>query len=448
MNQKNKILIKNANLVSGGKIWQSDLLIENDFIAQISENINPNAGTKIIDANGKYLIPGIIDDQVHFREPGLTRKANIYSEARAAVSGGVTSFMEMPNTKPPATTLEKLEEKYEIARNTSLANYSFFMGTTNDNAEEVLKVDPKNVCGIKIFMGSSTGNMLVDNEKTLEKIFSESPNLIAIHSEVEGIIKANTEKFKTKYGENIPISAHPEIRSVAACFESTKKAVEIAERTGGRLHVLHISTEEELDFFRNDIPIEQKKITAEVCAHHLFFDAGDYEKLGSLIKCNPAIKESRHKKEIFKAVLDGRIDILASDHAPHTWDEKQKSYLHSPSGLPLVAHTLNIMLDFYHNGNISLEKIVEKMCHDPARLFRIEKRGYLREGYFADLALIDLDERWEVNKSNIYYKCAWSPFEGYNFRGRVTDTFVSGHHAFSSGNFDESKKGKRLEFNY
>ena len=444
----NKILIKNANLVSDGKIWQSDLLMEDKYIARIEPDISPDGNTKVIDATGKYLIPGIIDDQVHFREPGLTRKANIYTEARAAVSGGVTSFMEMPNTKPPATTLEKLEEKYEIAKNTSLANYSFYMGTTNDNADEVLKIDTKNVCGIKIFMGSSTGNMLVDNEETLNKIFSETPALVAIHSEVEGIINANLEKFKAKYGEDIPVSAHPEIRSIEACYESTKKAIEIAENTGGRLHVLHISTAEELDFFRNDIPIEQKKITAEVCAHHLFFDAGDYEKLGSLIKCNPAIKESRHKKEIFKAVLDGRIDILASDHAPHTWEEKQKPYLHSPSGLPLVAHTLNIMLDFYLQGNISLEKIVEKMCHDPARLFRIDRRGYLREGYFADLALLDVDEKWEVNKSNIYYKCAWSPFEGNKFRGRVTDTFVSGHHAFSSGKFDETENGMRLAFDY
>jgi len=445
---QNKTLIKNANLVSDGKIWHSDLLIEDSFISRIEPDISPDNNTKVIDANGKYLIPGIIDDQVHFREPGLTRKANIYTEARAAVSGGVTSFMEMPNTKPPATTLEKLEEKYAIASVDSLANYSFFMGTTNDNAEEVLKIDTKNVCGIKIFMGSSTGNMLVDNEETLNKIFSESPALVAIHSEVEGIINVNLEKFKVKYGEDIPISAHPEIRSVEACYESTKKAIEIANNTGGRLHVLHISTAEELDFFRNDIPIEEKKITAEVCAHHLFFDASDYDRLGSLIKCNPAIKESRHKKEIFKAVLDGRIDILASDHAPHTWEEKQKPYLHSPSGLPLVAHTLNITLDFYHRGNISLEKIVQKMCHDPARLFRIGNRGYLREGYFADLALLDLDEKWEVNKSNIYYKCTWSPFEGQEFKGRVTDTFVSGHHAFAGGKFDESQKGMRLAFDY
>lgn len=447
LKRPNKYLIKNAKIVNEGEISEKDILVDGQFISKIDSDISDESAV-LIDAKGKYLMPGIIDDQVHFREPGLTHKANIYTEAKAAVAGGVTSYMEMPNTKPAALTLELLEDKYSIAKRDSLANYSFFMGTSNDNADTVLKIDPKNVCGIKIFMGSSTGNMLVDNEKTLEKVFCNTPNLVAIHSEDESIIRENLKKHIEKYGDDIPDELHPVIRNEEACYKSTVKAIEIANRCKGRLHVLHISTSEELDLFRNDIPLAEKNITAEVCAHHLWFDADDFKTMGSLVKCNPAIKDKRHKGLILEAVKDDRIDILASDHAPHTIEEKDNVYTKSPAGLPLVAHTFNIMLEFYHQGKISLEKIIDKMAHKPAELFRIDRRGYIREGYFADLALFDINHKWEVNKFNIHYKCAWSPFENKTFTGKVTDTFISGHHAYNNGSFDESKKGLRLEFNY
>ena len=442
-----RILIKNARIVNEGKIFESDLLIEDQLISKIAPNISDGLA-KTVDAKGKYLIPGIIDDQVHFREPGLTHKANIYTESKAAVAGGVTTYMEMPNTKPPALTIEKLEEKYSVAERDSLGNYSFYMGTSNDNAEEVLKIDPKNVCGIKIFMGSSTGNMLVDSQEVLEKVFGNAPSLVAIHSENEDIVQRNLKAHIDKYGDNIPDELHPIIRDVEACLSSTERAIEIAKRTNGRLHILHITTGEEIDLFDNTTPLKDKMITSEVCVHHLYFDADDYKEYGSLIKCNPAIKEPRHKKRIFEGLLEDRIDVIASDHAPHTWQEKMNPYTSSPAGIPLVSHTLNVMLHFYHKGMISLEKIVEKMCHAPADLFRIENRGYIREGMFADLAILDIEKVWEVNKYNIHYKCAWSPFEGSHFKGRVTDTFVSGHHAYSNGKFDESIKGKRLTFTW
>ncbi len=440
-----RIVIKNGRIVNEGTITLADIHIYKGVIQKIGDPIYAENALEI-DAKGKYIIPGIIDDQVHFREPGLTHKANIFTESRAAVAGGVTSFMEMPNTNPPAATLELLEDKYAIAAQTSLANYSFFMGTTNSNADIALKIDPKNVCGIKIFMGSSTGDMLVEEPNALHKLFCESQCLIAIHSENDHIVKANLEKFKAKYGENIPVSAHAEIRSIEACVNMTEKAVGFATKCGTRLHVLHISTEEELKFFSNTIPLKDKKITSEVCVHYLWFDSSDYETLGTQIKCNPSIKEASHKKALFEALLDDRLDVIATDHAPHTWQEKQQGYLQAPSGVPLIQHSLNVMLEFYHQGKISLEKIVDKMCHKPAELFRINDRGYLREGYHADLSILDLESEWKVEKNNIVYKCGWSPFEGKTFKGKITHTFVSGHLAYHNGKFNELKMGERLRF--
>jgi len=443
----NNLIIKEAKIINDGKIFEADLIVENGFITKVDTNLPNLNNYKEINALGKYLIPGIIDDQVHFRDPGMNHKANIYTESKAAIAGGVTSFMDMPNTIPNSLTLDILEEKYNNASINSLANYSFYMGTSNDNVDEVIGLDPKSICGIKIFMGSSTGNMLVDNEKTLERFFAESPVLVAIHSEEEYVIKSNLKKFIEKYGEDIPLSAHPEIRNEESCLKCTERAVGIANKTNGRLHILHLTTEDELKYFRNDIPIEEKRITSEICAHHLYFDSNDYEQYGSLIKCNPAIKGPRHKKALFDAMLDGRLDIIATDHAPHTWAEKNNNkYMQTPAGVPLVQHSLNIMLEFYHQGRISLEKIIQKMCHDPARLFQVEKRGYIKEGFFADFALLDLDTEWEVNKFNIHYKCAWSPFEGHKFKGIITDTFVNGHHAYRNGAFNESEKGSRLSF--
>jgi dihydroorotase len=440
------ILILNANIVNEGRIFESDVFIEEGRISKIASDLSYIKADTVIDAKGKYLIPGVIDDQVHFREPGLTHKANIYTESRAAVAGGVTSFMEMPNTVPNTLTQELLEEKYQIGTATSLANYSFFMGVSNDNYEEVMKTNPHEVAGLKIFMGSSTGNMLVDNNTTLEKIFSNANLLIATHCEDEATIKANAALYKEKYGENVPPYCHPEIRSEEACLRSSAMAVELAKKHDTRLHVLHISTEEELALFHNDIPLKEKKITAEVCVHHLLFDKRHYEIFGNLIKWNPAVKEERHKKSLLKALLDDRLDIIATDHAPHTWEEKQNPYWQAPSGGPLVQHSLTTMLEFYHAGKISLEKIVEKMCHAPAECFQLEERGYLREGYHADLVLIDLDKPWKVDKKNILYKCGWSAFEGYSFRSAVSHTIVSGHLAYSEGKFNESKKGERLLF--
>jgi dihydroorotase len=440
------ILIKNAQIVNRGKVFHSDILVKNGRIEQIDSTIDVKADREI-DASGKYVLPGIIDDQVHFREPGLTHKSDLYTEPRAAVAGGVTSFMEMPNTKPPAVTQGLLQNKYDIAAQKSLANYSFFMGATNDNLEEVLKTDAENVCGVKIFMGSSTGNMLVDNRKTLEGLFSEVPMLMATHCEDEATIRKNTEHYKAIYGENIPIELHPIIRSVEGCYLSSSMAMELAKKHNSRLHILHISTAEELDLFRNDIPLMEKRITSEVCVHHLYFNALDYEKYGTQIKCNPAIKAPHHQEALFPALLDNRLDIIATDHAPHTWDEKSGTYFNTPSGVPLIQHTLNVMLEFHQQGKITLERIVEKMCHAPAECFRIRDRGFVEEGNWADLIIVDLEKEWTVEKSNLHYKCNWSPFENHTFKGNVDATIVSGHLAYENGEFFEGKKGERMQFN-
>ena len=439
-------LIKNASIVNEGIIFTSDVLIEEDKIREISENIETKADITI-DATGKYLIPGVIDDQVHFREPGLTHKANIYTESKAAIAGGITSFMEMPNTNPQALTQELLEEKFEIAERDSLANFTFFMGVSNNNLEEVLKTDPKTVGAIKIFMGSSTGDMLVDDLNVLEEIFSKSPMLIAVHCEDENTIQKNIKAAKEKYGEEVPISEHPNIRSAEACYKSSSMAVSLAKKHNSRLHVFHISTEKEIELFNNSIPLKDKRITAEVCIHHLWFDESKYEDKGTLIKWNPAVKKESDRKALFQALLDDKLDVIATDHAPHTLEEKDSTYFKAPSGGPLVQHALPAMLEFYKNGDISLERVVEKMCHNPAICFQIEKRGFVKEGYFADLVLVDLEKPWEVTKENILYKCAWSPFEGEIFNSIITHTFVNGHIAYEYGSFDESKKGKRLKFN-
>lgn len=438
-------IIRNANIVNEGKIFISDVLLENGIISKIGSEIKAQNATEI-NAEGKYLMPGAIDDQVHFREPGLTHKGEIYTEAIAAVAGGITSYMEMPNTVPNTLTQELLEQKYQRAAQVSMANYSFFMGVSNDNIEEVLKTDEKNVCGIKIFMGASTGNMLVDNEKTLEGIFSRSPMLIATHCEDEATIRHNTELYKQKYGENIPIEAHPLIRNVEACYKSSSFAFSLARKHNTRLHILHISTAKECGLFDNKTPLKEKRITAEACIHHLWFDESYYKTKGNLLKWNPAVKSTSDRDEILKAVLDNRIDIIATDHAPHTWEEKQNNYLKAPSGGPLVQHALPAMLEFYKQGKISLEKIAEKMSHAVADCFQIENRGYIREGYFADLVLVDLEKPWTVAKENILYKCGWSIFEGQQFSSGITHTFVNGHLAYQNGHFDESKKGKRMTF--
>lgn len=439
------ILIKEGTLINEGTSRVGDLLIKNGRIERIDVQIDASADIEI-NAEGKVVMPGIIDDQVHFREPGLTHKANLYTEPKAAVAGGTTSFMEMPNTKPAALTQELLEDKYQIAAKSSLGNFSFFMGASNENIEEVLKTDEKNVCGLKIFMGSSTGNMLVDDETTLKNLFSKVPMLIATHCEDEATIRANAAKAKEQYGEHVPIEMHPIIRNVEGCYKSSSLAIQLAKEYNTRLHILHISTAEELDLFRNDIPLEQKRITSEVCVHHLYFNASQYASLGTQIKCNPAVKDASHQEDLFPALLDNRLDIIATDHAPHTWDEKQATYFNAPSGVPLVQHSLNVMLEFYQKGMISMERIVEKMCHAPAICLQVEERGYLREGYWADVVVLDPDKQWEVNKGNIHYKCNWSPFEGHTFKGQVESTIVSGHLAYHHGQFDESQKGKRLTF--
>jgi dihydroorotase len=442
---KKSILIKNGTLVNEGTSRVADLLIKDGRIERIDSQIDASADIEI-NAEGKIVMPGIIDDQVHFREPGLTHKANLYTEPKAAVAGGTTSFMEMPNTKPAALTQELLEDKYQIAAKSSLGNFSFFMGASNDNIEEVLKTDEKNVCGLKIFMGSSTGNMLVDDETTLKNLFSKVPMLIATHCEDEATIRANAAKAKEQYGENVPIEMHPIIRNVEGCYKSSSLAIQLAKEYNTRLHILHISTAEELDLFRNDIPLEQKRITSEVCVHHLYFNASQYATLGTQIKCNPAVKDASHQEALFPALLDNRLDIIATDHAPHTWDEKQGTYFNAPSGVPLVQHSLNVMLEFHQKGMISMERIVEKMCHAPAICLQVEERGYLREGYWADVVVLDPYKEWEVNKGNIHYKCNWSPFEGHTFKGQVESTIVSGHLAYHNGQFDESQKGRRLTF--
>ncbi|MEO6849446.1 MAG: dihydroorotase, partial [Mucilaginibacter sp.] len=393
------------------------------------------------------LFPGCIDDQVHFREPGLTHKADIHSESRAAVAGGITSFMEMPNTVPNTLTQELLQQKYEIGAHNSLANYSFYMGASNDNLDEVLKTDTRNVCGVKVFMGSSTGNMLVDNPNTLDGIFAQSPMLVAVHCEDEATIRSNLEHYKQLLGENIPIKLHPKIRSEEACYLSSSMAVELAKKHNTRLHILHISTEKETHLFTNDIPLKDKRITAEACIHHLWFSDADYETKGNFIKWNPAVKTAADREGILKAVLDGRIDVIATDHAPHTLEEKSLPYLQAPSGGPLVQHALPAMLELYHHGKISLEQIAEKMAHNVAICFQVEKRGFIREGYWADLTLVDLNNPWTVDKSNLLYKCKWSPFEGTTFRSKIIHTVVSGNLAYSKGNLMEGKSGERLKFN-
>lgn len=440
-----KILIKKAQIVNEGKIIQSDILIENDLISKIQPNISEEAN-QIIDASGKYLLPGVIDDQVHFREPGLTHKGDIESESRSAIAGGTTSFIEQPNTVPNAITQELLADKYELARQKSFANYGFMMGGTNDNLEEVLKTNPRNVPGIKLFLGSSTGNMLVDNPETLENIFSNTKMLIAVHCEDEATIRANTQKYLDEYGEDVPVKFHHLIRSEEACYKSSSKAIELAKKTGARLHVFHLSTAIETGLFRNDIPLKDKKITAEVCVHHLTFTNEDYDTKGGLIKWNPAVKTQKDKDGLWEALLDDRIDVIATDHAPHTWEEKQNVYTKCPSGAPLVQHSLVVMLENYKNGKISLERIVEKMAHNPAILFRIEKRGFIREGYKADLVLVDLNQNWTVKKENILYKCGWSPLEGTEFHSKVTHTFVNGKLVYENGKITQEKFGERLLF--
>ena len=443
----NRILIRNAKIVNEGAIFEGDLLIEDKYIKEIAETISPKSGdVQIIDAEGSFLIPGAIDDQVHFREPGLTHKGNIETESRAAVAGGITSFIEQPNTVPNAVTQELLEQKYQRAAEVSYANYSFMMGGTNDNLEEVLKTNPKNVAGIKLFLGSSTGNMLVDDEAVLEKIFSSTKMLIAAHCEDEATIRQNLEKYKAEYGDDIPVKFHPLIRSSEACYISSSRAIELAKKTGARLHVFHVSTAKETTLFTNKIPLEEKKITAEVCIHHLWFSDADYEKKGALIKWNPAVKTAEDRQALWEALLDDRIDVVATDHAPHTLEEKKNPYTSSPSGGPLVQHAVVAMFEAYHQEKISVEKIVEKMAHNPAKIFRVEKRGFIREGYYADLAIVNPGLPWNVKKENILYKCGWSPFEGVNFKSRITHTFVNGNLVYNNFKVKDIRCGERLLF--
>jgi dihydroorotase len=442
----NSYLIKNATIVNEGSSFVGDLLVENGIIKKIDSSITINSMT-VIDASGKYLIPGLIDDQVHFREPGLTHKATIDSESRAAVAGGITTFIEMPNTVPQATNQQLLQDKFNIAEKTSYANYSFMFGGTNDNLEELLKTDPKTVAGIKLFLGSSTGNMLVDNLEVLEKIFSSTKLIISVHCEDEETIKKNTAEHKAQYGEHIPIELHPVIRSEEACYLSSSRAIELAKKTGARLHVFHVSTAKETTLFRNDIPLEEKQITSEVCVHHLWFSDQDYKEKGTHIKWNPAVKTAKDRQGLWDALLDDRIDIIASDHAPHTLEEKSNSYLNAPSGGPLVQHTLLALLEKVKEQIFTIEKLVEKACHNPAKIFQIEKRGFIREGYFADLVLVDMKAAQTVSKENILYKCGWSPFEGITFSSSVTHTFVNGVLIYNQGVFNTSTKGKRITFN-
>jgi dihydroorotase len=442
-----KVLIRNASIVNEEKIFNSDLLIVDDFINKIQDNIEIEDDFQIIDATGKILIPGLIDDQVHFREPGLTHKATIKTESRAAVAGGITSFIEMPNTVPQTTTLKELENKFEIASQSSYANYSFMFGATNSNLDEIKKLDKSEVAALKIFLGSSTGNMLVDDKDILREIFLSTDLIIVVHSEDEKIVKENIEKYKLKYGKNIPFECHPEIRSEEACLKSTTKIIQLAKETNARLHVFHLSTYSESLLFDNSVPLNEKKITSEVCVHHLWFSADDYKKKQGLIKWNPAIKTSKDRDGIWKSLLDDRIDVIATDHAPHTLEEKSNSYLECPSGGPLVQHGLVSMIEHYLNNKISLENIVTKMCHNPAILFQINRRGFIREGYYADLVLIDLDQPWIVKRENILYKCNWSPFEGEKFKSKVTHTFVNGNLIYDRGNFSDILVGQKITFN-
>ncbi|MEN8838968.1 MAG: dihydroorotase [Flavobacteriales bacterium] len=439
------ILIKNGKLVNEGKIEKKDILIINDKIEKIGDFISHDSA-EVIDAQNKYVFPGAIDDQVHFREPGLTHKANIFSESRAAVAGGITSFMEMPNTVPNALTQELLEDKYKIASESSLANYSFFMGASNENIDEVLKTDPKTVCGVKVFMGSSTGNMLVDSKETLTNIFSKCNMLIATHCEDEATIRKNMALAKEKYGDDIPIEMHPEIRSEEACYLSSSLAVELAKKYNTRLHILHISTAKELSLFTNEIPLEEKRITAEACIHHLWFEEEDYKTKGARIKWNPAVKKKSDRDAILQALNDNVIDVLATDHAPHTVEEKDGVYTKASSGGPLVQHALNALFEMYHQGKIQLTHIAQKFSHDVARCFQIENRGYVREGYFADLFIADLDKKYTVEKEGLLYKCGWSPFEGQEFHSTIETTIVSGNVVWNNGKLIEGTIGQRLSF--
>lgn len=439
------LLIKNGTIINRSKSFEGDIFIKGNRIELIAPNINKEAD-RVIDAGGMMVMPGIIDDQVHFREPGMEYKANIYTESRAAIAGGVTSFMEMPNTKPAVLTQQLLQNKYDIASKSSMANYSFFMGVSNDNLEEVLKTNKKDVCGIKVFMGSSTGNMLVDNLKVLENLFSKSEMLIATHCEDEQTIKDNLQAAKEKYGNNVPVEMHPIIRNADACYMSSSFAVEIAKKHNTRLHILHISTAKELALFDNTIPLNNKRITSEVCVHHMYFNADLYPTLGNRIKCNPAIKFKSDQEAIFEALLDDRLDIIATDHAPHTWEEKSNDYLNAPAGLPLVQHSINLMLTFYQKGKISMEKIVEKMCHAPAECFNIVDRGYLDEGKFADVVILDPKEKWTIQKDNILHKCNWSPLEGNEMQGKVKYTIVNGKVAYEKNKVVDSNFGERMTF--
>jgi len=455
----NNLYIHNAQIVNEGEIFEGGVIVRDGKIAKVIRQVeNPPEIAEIkdipsLDAKGKYLIPGVIDDQVHFREPGLTHKGEIYTESRAAVAGGVTSFMEMPNTNPQTLTQELLEEKYRLGSEKSLVNYSFYMGASNDNLDEILKTDPRNVCGLKVFMGASTGNMLVDNRDTLDNIFSRVKLLIATHCEDEPTIRANMEKFRELYGEDVPVEAHPHIRSEEACYRSSTLAVQLAKKYNSRLHVLHLSTAHEMALFGNELPLREKRITAEVCVHHLWFSDIDYQHLGNRIKWNPSIKSAHDRESLWKALLEDKIDVVATDHAPHTSEEKANKYFKAPSGGPLVQHSLVAMLDFWKQGRLSLGKVVEKMCHAPAECFRVDRRGFIREGYWADLVLFEDDHPWEVRPENIYYKCGWSPFEEHTFSSRITHTFVNGNIVYEADpqiiedHFNEDYRGMRLQFN-
>ncbi|TPV33378.1 dihydroorotase [Paucihalobacter ruber] len=440
-----RTILKNISIVNEGQILIADILLDNGYIQKIGDIENENSA-KVIDGTGLHVLPGIIDGQVHFRDPGLTHKADLYTESKAAVAGGVTSFIDMPNTLPNVLTIDALNEKYEIAGQKSLANYGFFLGVNNDNLDEVIKLDTTNLLGVSDdgLYFTKKGNLLADNPETMEKLFANCKSVIAIHSEKEQIVEANEALYRNKYGENVPVSCHPLIRSEKACYEATKRAIELANKHKARLHILHLTTEAETHLFRNDIPLSQKKITTEVSVHHLWFSDKDYENLGVLIKWNPAIKTEKDKKGLLQALIDDRIDLVTTDHAPHTLEEKQKPYFESMSGAPMVQHSLNIMLEFYKQGLISLEKIAEKMCHNPAILYSIEKRGFIKEGYFADLVIVDLNQSWTVHKDNILYKCGWSPIEGTNFQTKVTHTFVNGNLVYENGNFNESHRGMAL----
>lgn len=440
------LIIKNATLINEGAKFKSSIYIKDDLIVEIGEELQNTTADQIIEADGLFLIPGAIDDQVHFREPGLTHKAEIATESQAAAAGGVTSYMEMPNTKPQATTITELEKKYDIAEEKSFVNYSFYLGATNDNIDEIKRVNPATICGIKVFMGSSTGNMLVDNAQTLQKIFAESPTLIATHCEDEATIQFNTKKYFNEQGEDIPFSFHPIIRSAEACYKSSSLAAELASKYGSQLHILHLSSAKELSLLDANVDVKQKKITGEVCVHHLWFNHNDYDKYGSRIKWNPAVKFPEDQEALFKGLLDNKLDVIATDHAPHTQSEKSKKYFNAPSGGPLVQHSLVAMLEFYHQGKISLETIVRKMCHAPADLYKINKRGYIKEGYFADLVLIAPNNPWKVSTENILYKCGWSPFEGTTFKSKVKYTIVNGKVVYENDKI-LTKSAQRLSFN-